>query len=355
MRLAVDVMGGDHAPDAILAGCFRALDPASGAIPQGGRLVLVGDQATILDVAKEHGVDPATFDLVPTTQVIAMGESPAKAVRSKADSSIVKSAAMGSSKTLGTPEHVDAILSAGNTGACVSAAIMHLKRLPRVHRPGIAVTIPGFAGPVVMCDAGANPEPQPTHLWQYGVMAEAYARTVLHIEKPRVAVMNIGAEEGKGTELIQRSRDLIAATPGINFTGFIEGREFFDGAADVVVTDGFVGNAVLKMAEGLARSLFGAIAQAIFAEDPELALRIEPAIKALYSKSDYEELGGAPLLGVNGTYIIAHGSSKAKTIAASIRNGFEYLRLGLNDVLTNRIEEVEKAMDPSTVLESLRA
>ena len=355
MRLAVDVMGGDHAPDAILAGCFRALDPASGAIPQGGRLVLVGDEATILDVAKEHAVDPATFDLVPTTQVIAMGESPAKAVRSKADSSIVKSASMGSPKTLGTPEHVDAILSAGNTGACVSAAIMHLKRLPRVHRPGIAVTIPGFAGPVVMCDAGANPEPQPTHLWQYGVMAEAYARTVLNIEKPRVAVMNIGAEEGKGTELIQKSRDLIAATPGINFTGFIEGREFFDGAADVVVTDGFVGNAVLKMAEGLARSLFGAIAQAIFAEDAELALRLEPAIKALYAKSDYEELGGAPLLGVNGTYIIAHGSSKAKTIAASIRNGFEYLRLGLNDVLTNRIEEVERVMDPNAVLESQRA
>jgi len=355
MRLAVDVMGGDHAPDAILAGCFRALEPDSGAIPENGRLVLYGDEAIILDIAKEHGVDRDRFDLVATTEVIAMGESPAKAVRSKADSSIVRSASMASSKTAGTPEHIDAIVSAGNTGACVSAAIMHLKRLPRVHRPGIAVTIPGFAGPVVMCDAGANPEPQPTHLWQYGVMAEAYARTVLHIDNPRVAVMNIGAEEGKGTELIQRSRDLIAATPGINFTGFIEGREFFDGVADVVVTDGFVGNAVLKMAEGLARSLFGAIAQAIFAEDPELALRLEPAIKALYSKSDYEELGGAPLLGVNGTYIIGHGSSKSKTIAASIRNGFEYLRLGLNDVLINRIQEVEAAMDPAAVLESVRA
>ncbi len=355
MRLAVDVMGGDHAPDAILAGCFRALDPASGAIPEGGRLVLVGDKGTILDIAKEHGVDPSTFDLVPTTQVIEMGESPAKAVRSKADSSIVRSAAMGSAKSAGTPEHVDAIVSAGNTGACVSAAIMHLKRLPRVHRPGIAVTIPGFQGPIVLCDAGANPEPQPTHLWQYGVMAEAYARTALGIEKPRVAVMNIGAEEGKGTDLIQRSRDLIAATPGINFTGFIEGREFFDGAADVVVTDGFVGNTVLKMAEGLARSLFGAIAQAIFAEDPELALRIEPAIKALYSKSDYEELGGAPLLGVNGTYIIGHGSSKAKTICASIRNGFGYLRMGLNDVLLNRIVEVESAMDADFIRDAVRA
>ncbi|MFI4916875.1 MAG: phosphate acyltransferase PlsX [Phycisphaerales bacterium JB060] len=355
MRLAVDVMGGDHAPDAILAGCFRALDPASGAIPEGGRLVLVGDEAAILDVAKEHGVDPTTFDLVPTTEVIAMGESPAKAVRSKSDSSIVRSAKMGSAKVKGSAEHVDAILSAGNTGACVSAAIMHLKRLPRVHRPGIAVTIPGFQGPIVLCDAGANPEPQPTHLWQYGVMAEAYARTVLHIDRPRVALMNIGAEEGKGTDLIQRTRDLLAATPGINFTGYIEGRDFFDGAADVVVTDGFVGNTVLKMAEGLARSLFGAIAQAVFAEDAELALRIEPAIKTLYAKSDYEELGGAPLLGVNGTYIIAHGSSKAKTICASIRNGFEYLRLGLNDVLLQRIEEVEAAIDQEVLRESVRA
>jgi glycerol-3-phosphate acyltransferase PlsX len=145
------------------------------------------------------------------------------------------------------------------------------------------------------------------------------------------------------------------ATPGINFTGFIEGRDFFDGAADVVVTDGFVGNTVLKMAEGLARSLFGAIAQAIFTEDPELALRIEPAIKALYSKSDYEELGGAPLLGVNGTYIIAHGSSKAKTICASIRNGFEYLRLGLNDVLLQRIVEVEAGIDADVMRESIKA
>jgi glycerol-3-phosphate acyltransferase PlsX len=317
--------------------------------------VLVGEKAAILDIAKEHGVDPSAFDLVPTTQVIEMGESPAKAVRSKADSSIVRSAQMGSPKTQGTPEHVDAILSAGNTGACVSAAIMHLKRLPRVHRPGIAVTIPGFSGPIVLCHAGANPEPQPTHLWQYGVMAEAYARTVLHIDKPRVALMNIGAEEGKGTDLIQKTRDLLVATPGINFTGFIEGRDFFDGAADVVVTDGFVGNTVLKMAEGLARSLFGAIAQAIFTEDPELALRIEPAIKALYSKSDYEELGGAPLLGVNGTYIIAHGSSKAKTICASIRNGFEYLRLGLNDVLLQRIVEVEAGIDADVMRESIKA
>ncbi|MEO1009102.1 MAG: phosphate acyltransferase PlsX [Planctomycetota bacterium] len=345
MRLAVDVMGGDHAPDAILAGCFQALD----ALNEGDRLVLVGDEPTILDVAREQGVDSGRFDVIATTQVVEMGESPARAVRVKTDSSIVRSAALASHKS---SDPVDAVLSAGNTGACVSAAIMHLKRLPRVHRPGIAVTIPGFQGPIVLCDAGANPLPKPTHLWQYAVMAEAYARQALHIESPRVAVLNIGAEEGKGTNLIQRSRDLIAASPGINFIGYIEGRDFFDGAADVVVTDGFVGNTVLKMAEGLARSLFGAVAHAIFDMDAELALKIEPAIKSLYRKSDYEELGGAPLLGVNGTYIIAHGSSKAKTIAASIRNGFASLRAGLNDAIAARLEEVEGAVDADLVRES---
>jgi len=345
-RVAVDVMGGDHAPDAILAGCFSALDD----LAPDESIVLVGDEGAIADVAREQGVDLSRFDLVPTTQVIEMGESPARAVRAKADSSIVRSAALGSSKATSP---VDAVVSAGNTGACVSAAIMHLKRLPHVHRPGIAVTIPGFSGPVVLCDAGANPMPRPAHLWQYAVMADAYARAMLGIESPRVALMNIGAEEGKGTGLIQRSRDLIAASEGLNFIGYIEGRDFFDGAADVVVTDGFVGNTVLKMAEGLVRSMFGAIAHEIFALDPELALRIEPAIKALYRKSDYEELGGAPLLGVNGTYIIAHGSSKAKTIAASIRNAFRYRRIGLNDVILGRLQAVEASVDADLVRESV--
>lgn len=333
MRLAIDVMGGDHAPDAILAGCIEALSALKG----DDRLVLVGDRSVIEETLAERSVCDERLEIVHAPECIEMHESPTRAVRSKPNSSIVTMARLGSTKGGSV---VDGVLSAGNTGACVSAAIMHMKRLPGVHRPGIAVTIPAFHGPVVLCDAGANPEPRATHLWQYGVMAETYARCVLGIESPRVAQMNIGAEEAKGTGIIKETRDLLRATPGLNYIGYIEGRDFFDGAADVVVTDGFVGNTVLKMAEGLAKSLFSAIAHEIFAIDPELALKFEPVVKQIYAKNDYHEHGGAPLLGVNGGFFIAHGSSQPRTIRAGIRNALQYLSLNVNEHIVTRLHEV---------------
>lgn len=337
MRLAVDVMGGDHAPDAVLKGCIEALallDPAD-------ELVLVGPREIIEDVLKDRGVNDPRVVIEHATEVIEMDESPAKAVRSKPGSSIVKMAKLGSHKTE-APARADVVMSAGNTGACVSAAIMQMKRLPGVHRPGIAVTVPAFHGPVVMIDAGANPEPRASHLWQYGLMADVYARHVLKISNPRVAQMNIGSEEAKGTGLIKQTRDLLKATPGINYIGYIEGRDFFDGAADVVVTDGFVGNTMLKMAEGLAKSLFAAIAHEIFAIDPDLALKLEPVVKQIYKKNDYHEHGGAPLLGVNGAFMIAHGSSEARTIRAAIRKMREFVASGVNGAIIERLAEVSK-------------
>lgn len=333
MRLAIDVMGGDNAPDAVLIGCFEALD----LIGPDDRLVLVGDARYIERMLRERGVDDARLSIVPASEIIEMHESPAKAVRSKRDSSIVKMVRLGSAKA---EDPVDGVLSAGNTGACVSAAIMHMKRLRGVHRPGIAVTVPSFHGPIVMCDAGANPEPKTSHLWQYAVMSEAYARCVLKIDRPRVALMNIGSEEAKGTGIIKQTRELLERTPGINFIGYVEGRDFFDGVADVIVTDGFVGNSMLKMAEGLAKSLFAAIAREISELDPELAKRFKPMVQQIYSKNDYHELGGAPLLGVNGTMVIAHGSSEPRTIRASIRNSFQYLRANVNAEIIKRLAEV---------------
>jgi glycerol-3-phosphate acyltransferase PlsX len=278
------------------------------------------------------------------SEVIAMHESPVDAVRAKKDSSIVKMALLGSNKS---PRRCDVVLSAGNTGACVSAATMHMKRLPGVHRPGIAVTMPAFQGrQVVLCDAGANPQPRPSHLWQYGLMAAIYAEQALGIKKPRVAQMNIGSEEGKGTELIRAVNDLFRATPGLNYIGYIEGRDLFDGAADVVVTDGFVGNTLLKMAEGLAKSLFGAIAHEIFTEAPELGLQLEPVFKQIYRKNDYHEYGGAPLLGVNGGCVIAHGSSEARTIRAAIRNSRAYINAGVNEAIVRRLAEVAHVVQP---------
>lgn len=333
MRLAVDVMGGDHAPDAILRGCVDALPD----LGQDDTLILVGPRDIIEDYLVERRVKDDRVIIEHASEVIAMDDSPAMAVRAKRDSSIVRMATIGSHKV---ENPCDAVLSAGNTGACVAAAIMHMKRLPHVHRPGIAVTIPAFRGPLILCDAGANPEPKGIHLWQYGVMCEAYARHVLKIEKPRVALMNIGSEEAKGSDLVKEARRLLKATPDLNYIGYVEGRDFFDGVADVIITDGFVGNTTLKMAEGMASALMNAIASEIFAIDPELGLKFEPVVKQIYKKNDYHEYGGAPLLGVNGVCMIAHGSSQPKTIRAAIRNTRQYVASGVNEVIVKRLAEV---------------
>lgn len=335
MRLAVDVMGGDHAPDAILKGAIDALehlDPAD-------KLVLVGPAAIIEDYLAERRLTDPRIELHHAPDVIDMGESAARGVRSKPDSSIVRMAWLGSHKA---PDALrcDAVLSAGNTGACVSAAIMQMKRLSGVHRPGIAVTVPAFGGPVVLVDAGANPEPKAPHLWQYALMADEYAKHVLRIERPRVAQMNIGAEEGKGTDLVKETRKLLEATPSLNYIGYIEGREFFETAADVVVMDGFVGNTLLKMAEGLAKTLFNHIAHELFLADPDLAMRLQPIVKSMWAKRDYHEHGGAPLLGVNGAMIIAHGSSERRTIVSAIRKMKDFVSTGVNEAIVRRLGEV---------------
>ena len=334
MRLAVDVMGGDNAPDATLKGCIDALD----ILAPDDELLLIGHEGLIKEHLAERGVGDPRITIVHAPDVIPMDESPTRAVRQRTESSIVKMVLLGSAKA---DRPVDVVISAGNTGACVAAGIMHMRRLPGIHRPGIAVTIPAFHGPIVLCDAGANPEPRGTHLWQYGVMADVYAREVLGIENPRVALMNIGAEEAKGSDLVKQARDLLRATPGLNFIGFVEGRDFFAGTADVIITDGFVGNTVLKMAEGMAKSLFQAIAQEIFELDPNLAIQFEPVVKQIYAKNDYHEYGGAPLLGVNGAMMISHGSSEARTIRAAIRNARNFVSHDVNKHIIRRVHEVE--------------
>ncbi len=343
MRLAIDVMGGDNAPDAIIKGCVEALT----LLDRDDQLLLIGDQATISDVLTELDIDDSRLVIIHASQAIAMDDSPAKAVRAKPDSSIVQAALRGSKKH---EDPVDCVLSAGNTGACVAASIMHMKRLPGVHRPGIAVTIPAFKGPVVLCDAGANPEPTHIHLWQYGVMADTYAKVVLGIDSPRVALMNIGAEEAKGSDLVRKTRDLLRETPDLNFIGYVEGRDLFDGVADVIITDGFVGNTLLKMAEGMARSIFTAIAHEVLQSDPALAMQLEPIFKAIYAKNDYHEYGGAPLLGVNGSFFISHGSSQARTIRSAIRTCREYVLKHVNDDIASRIKAIEHLSHPEREL-----
>ncbi|MGP1347185.1 MAG: phosphate acyltransferase PlsX [Phycisphaerales bacterium] len=338
MRIAVDAMGGDHAPDEIVKGCIEAL----ALLDADDELILVGDEPIVRDILSERGASDGRLTIVHAPSVIEMHESPVEAVRSKPDSSLVRMCMLGSARK--TEHPADVVLSAGNTGACVSGATMHMKRLEGVHRPGIATAIPALHGPVVLCDVGANPEPRASHLAQYAVMAEVYASRVLHIDRPRIALMNIGSEEGKGTGMIRVVGEQLRAAPGLNYIGYIEGRDLFEGAADVVVTDGFVGNTMLKLAEGMAKSLFKAIATEVLEYDPELAMSLQPAMQSLFKRNDYHEYGGAPLLGVNGRCFICHGSSEARTIRNAIRMAREYVATGVNEGIVERIAELEDAM-----------
>lgn len=336
MRLGVDVMGGDNAPDQILKGCLACLP----LLPEGDELVLVGDGRTIRETLAERRINDPRVKIVETTEVIGMDDSPVDAIRAKKDSSINVLARMASAKE---SNRIDAIVSAGNTGAMVTAAQMHMRRLPNVIRPGIAVTVPTFAGAVVLIDVGANIEPKPAHLAQYGVMGDVYARQILGIAHPRVAIMNVGGEEQKGTDDMREARDLLRSQDDLQFVGFVEGRGVFDGEADVVITDGVVGNVMIKLAEGLSSGIFKALAREVLEIDPELASRLEPVVKSLYAKHDYHEYGGAPLLGVNGVCLISHGSSVARTITNALLRARAFVEAGVNEAMSRRLARLVEA------------
>ena len=340
LRIGVDVMGGDNAPDAILDGALAAVEKLS----TNDELVLFGD-ARIINAAIEKlpSHHRAKVSCVATTEVIGMDESPVEAVRTKTDSSIVALCKAASRKA----EHpIEIVISAGSTGAQVTAAQMHMRRLPNVHRPGIGVVVPTFTGPMVLIDVGANIEPKPHHLAQYGVMGDVFARKMLGLTNPRIALMNVGGEEQKGTLEMKEARDRLRAIDDLNFIGYVEGRGVFNGEADVVITDGVVGNVMIKLAEGLSAGIFKAIAYEVFRIDPQLAARLEPVVKAIYSKHDYHEYGGAPLLGVNGVCIICHGSSIARTITNAILRAKQLVDLRVNEAISQRLGVMEAANAP---------
>ena len=336
MRIAIDVMGGDNAPDAILAG---ALDAAE-LIGPSDTIVLVGDGQVIRRTLQQRGLaDDRRFEIEPTTEVIGMDEPPVTAVRGKPDSSIVRMTQLASRRA--GDRRCDVVLSAGNTGAFVAASTMSVRRLPGVHRPGIAVTLPTFAGPVILCDVGANTEPRPPHLHQYGHMAAVYASRVTGIDDPKVALMSIGAEETKGSQLVKEANRLMRADKRLNYVGYVEGRELFAGKANVVVCEGFTGNVILKLAEGLSEGLFRTIARELMDTDPALAKRFEPVVRSIYARHDYHEYGGAPLLGANSICIISHGSSEARTITAAVRTAINFARHEVNAGIVEALDKLK--------------
>ena len=332
MRAAVDVMGGDKAPAAILKGCWEAAP----LLDAGDQVLLVGDETIIragLDASGLSAEKLALYKIIPTTEVIEMDESPVEAVRSKPNSSISVMC-----KLAGKGE-VEVVISAGNTGACVAAAQLRMRLLPGVVRPGIAVVFPTFHGPIVICDVGANIAPQPRHLQQYAIMSSVYAQAVCGIQTPRVGLLSIGEEDAKGTTIVKESRKLLRDEPQINFVGNVEGRDLFKGVVDVVVCDGFVGNIVLKFTEGMAEGLFQTIGAELQEFDPGLLEQFKPVMKKIYQRHDWQESGGAPLLGVNGYCLICHGRSDSRAIKNAIRVGKQLSGTGINKKIVEEIKQ----------------
>lgn len=316
MKIAVDAMGGDFAPGEIVIGAVQA------ARKFGCEIVLVGDEAAIHGVLKqEEGWEKLGITVRHASEVIGMGEHPADAVRTKRDSSIVVATRLVKDGVC------DAVLSAGSTGAAVTAAQLILKRIRGVGRPTIATPMPTPKGVTLLLDSGANVDSKPEHLVQSGVMGSLYAEHVFGKKNPRVGLLNIGEEETKGNEQVKATYALLKNMDNINFIGNAEGRDVPKGNFDVVICDGFVGNVVLKFAEGLAKTILKLIKEAI--KDGGIfaklgALLLMPTLKKLGKRLDVTEYGGAPLLGINGCCIISHGSSNAKSICSAIgvANGY---------------------------------
>ncbi|MDD3158282.1 phosphate acyltransferase PlsX [Anaeromusa sp.] len=316
MKVAIDAMGGDHAPEEILLGAMAAVKD------YGCDIVLVGDETLLREAMSKHGVREGEHIFVHhASEVIDMHESPGAAVRKKRDASVVVAT------RLVKEGECAAVISAGSTGAAVAAALFGLGRLPKIERATIATPIPNLTGTTMLLDSGANVDSKPKHLVQSAIMGSIYAKYVLGVENPRVGLLSIGEEETKGNELTLSTYPLLAQVQNINFVGNIEGRDIPQGTVDVVVCDGFVGNVVLKFGEGLAsaimRLLKDAVQQSGFLTKMA-SLMLLPVLKRLRKKLDYAEYGGAPLLGVNGCCIICHGSSKAKAIKNAVRVAKEF-------------------------------
>jgi glycerol-3-phosphate acyltransferase PlsX len=300
LPIAVDAMGGDKAPDEIVAGVHQAADLG---IP----VVLVGPNEL---------AGRGSIDLIVATEVIEMDEDPANAVRRKKDSTLVRAAeAVRDGKA-------SAMISAGNTGATMASALLRMGRIKGVNRPAIATSIPvpGF-GPTVLLDSGANAEVQPDWLVQFALMGSVYATHRFGVKHPRVGLLSIGEEPGKGDTLRKEAFPLLDSAPGINFVGNVEGRDIMTDEVDVVVTDGFTGNVVLKTLEGGLKTIVKALLGA-FGSDPsyeEHATALLPALLPLYETLDPDSQGGAILLGVDGVCIISHGSSSAKAMVNAIK------------------------------------
>ena len=330
MAIAVDAMGGDSPLTVQIEAALQAISEL------GTEVVLVGAEDQIKEVLKQHSFDQNKLRIVNSTETVEMNDSPATALRQKKNSSIKVAVDL-----LATGE-ADAVVSAGNTGAAMATAKFVLKSVEGIERPAIATLMPSIHRnhPFVLLDIGANTDCKPLYLFQFALMGDAYARTSLHLDNPRVALLNNGEEEGKGYLQLKETYDLLKQST-LNFTGNIEGKSMFKDIVDVVVCDGFIGNIALKVAEGtfdFVRSVLREeVDNTLLAKIGYQAMR--GPFRALRQRADYSEVGGAPLLGVNGIVIICHGSSRVHTIRNAIKHAQECAEQKLNEKISLEVSE----------------
>lgn len=334
MRIALDAMGGDHAPGPIITGAVEAVRDEPHLT-----VLLVGDQERInAELAKWPDAHRDRLAVHHASEAIGMDEKPVDALRKKRDNSISRCWQLMASG------EVKAVVSAGNTGAMVASGLFNAKMfLPGVRRPGIAAIFPSHQGPIVLIDVGANMNAKAEDLYQYGVMGSIYAEQILGVSEPKISLLNVGAEEEKGTELIRATRALYQDSPfASRFIGNVEGRDIYEGHARVVVCEGFVGNVLLKAGEGAVEFLFAMLREEMAKLMPDLpsefAQRVRGGLGSLKKRFEYHEFGGAPLLGIRGVCIICHGSSDARAIRNALRVAKSMEEEHLNDKIVAHLQ-----------------
>jgi len=327
MKIAIDGMGGDNAPQAIVEGVIAAQGEL------GNKIIIVGDEYSIGRELNKYKPVSSSISIHHASSVVEMHESATASIRKKKDSSInIGIELMKQGK-------VDAFISAGNTGAVVCSAVFNLGMLPGVDRPGIAIVLPTLTGFSLLIDVGANINPTSAHLLHYAVMGDAYSKYILNKPNPTVGLLNVGSEETKGTDFFKETYKVLQES-GLNFVGNVEGRDIYTGDTDVIVCDGFVGNVVLKVSESLADAIKKLLKNELTKSKITKfgAYLSQSAFRALAKETDYSEYGGAPLLGVNGRCFISHGRSSAKAIKNAIRVASDFMSHRINDHIVRGVK-----------------
>lgn len=327
MRIAIDAMGGDRAPQVVVEGTLLAARETD------AELVLVGDEKRVRHEIQKAGPVPGNVSVYPAESVIGFDEPAVQSVRRKKDASICVAA------DLVKAGKADAIVTAGHTGAAVAATTLKLRLLQGIERPGIGIAFPTLNDASFLIDVGANIEVKPIHLYQYAVMGDVYLRHILGKKNPTIGVLNVGEEDSKGTEHIREAHRLLERSR-LNFIGNVEGRDIFTGKVDVIVCDGFVGNVVLKVAESITDVIGTLLKKELKKNYMTIlgAVLSKSAFNSLKRKVDYAEYGGVPLLGIDGTCIISHGSSSPKAIKNAIRVAGEFVRRQINRHILQELE-----------------